>query len=218
MGHEVKRLIVGPIETNVYIVKDTETGEAAVIDPAEYSSELEAEIEAIGRENVKYIFLTHRHFDHIMGVYELKRRTGAKIAISRPDAAALTDAEVSESSRVFPGRQKYVEPDIVFDDGDVIEMGSLRFTFIITPGHTSGSSCIILDDIIFSGDTLFKDSVGRTDMKSGDYGQILKSAARLAGLSGNYKVYPGHGETTTLDRERKYNPYMGNNNNGFIHF
>ena len=208
MRYRIKKCVIGVFDTNVYFVTDEETGKSAVIDPAYFSKELEDEVSALGPENIEYILLTHRHFDHIMGVYDLKKLTGAKVVISENDAVALTDENESQAFDIMPGEQKYLEADIRVKDGDEIKLGRLTFKFVSTPGHTVGSCCIFMDNVIFSGDMLFKGTVGRTDLKTGSYSQIIESAKKLAVLESDYRVLPGHGEETTLDFEKKYNPYL----------
>lgn len=205
MKASIQRLVLGAIDTNCYLVTDQETGKGVLIDPALYNDELEQVLQQLGEGNLSYIFLTHRHYDHLLGVYDVKQRTGAQIVIPELEAAALTDDTVS---RARPGTQQYVEPDILVTEGSEITLGGLTFRFLITPGHTVGGCCIVMEDVMFSGDTLFEGTVGRTDLPSGSYLQIMQSVARLAALEGDYRVLPGHGEETTLSRERKYNPYM----------
>ncbi|MPN50259.1 putative metallo-hydrolase [bioreactor metagenome] len=151
--------------------------------------------------------MTHGHYDHILGVEQIRSKTGAKVVIGKKDAYCL----VSESGSLagMAGQESETGPaDIEVDDGDVISVGNLKCEFINTPGHTCGSMCIIVDNVIFSGDTLFFEDCGRCDLPTGDYGQMLQSLRRLALLGGDYGVHPGHGESTLLSHERKANPYM----------
>lgn len=208
MSYSIKNLVLGMVETNTYLVTNLQTKKAVVIDPAEYTESLENAVKQAGADHIAYIFITHRHFDHLLGAYDLKRLTGAKIVIPELEAEALTDETISRA----PGMQKFVKPDILIKDGDEIDLDGLKFKFIQTPGHTAGGCCILMEDVIFSGDTLFAGTVGRTDLPTGSYTQILQSVRKLAALPQNYRVLPGHGEETTLDRERKYNPYMGDRN------
>lgn len=201
---------VGHLSTNCYIVTDLSTGRKAVVDPGYKSGELLKKIEKSGKDTFDYILLTHGHFDHIWFAEEVKALTGAKIVISVEDAPFLTDSMLNLSAgfgfRSFPK----ISADITLSNGDKLMLGESEFTFLSTPGHTVGSGCFVFfsDRIIFSGDTLFKLSMGRTDFVTGNPLDMQKSLKKLAGLSGDFKVFPGHGETTTLEYERKNNPYV----------
>jgi hydroxyacylglutathione hydrolase len=202
---KVETIKVGHLQTNCYVVYD-ETGQAAVIDPGADADRILAFIEE-NSLNVKYIFLTHGHFDHILAVPEIKEATGAEIVITEGDAHSLSKADKSLASLVN-ARQEYVEPDILAQDGSSYEVGNMKFTYMHTPGHTVGSSVIISGNAIFSGDTLFADDCGRCDLPGGDYSEMLRSLRKIASLDGDYDVYPGHDESTTLSRERSFNVNM----------
>lgn len=205
---EIKKLILGNLESNCYIVTDPETGETAVIDPGFAQNSLMDALMPI-REQVRLILLTHRHFDHIMGAAAVKELTGAKIAIHALDAAGLQspkDSLAFYGGEHFGKKQVAVEPDILLSDGDTVPLGSLRFRVIHTPGHTAGSICLVCGDVLFSGDTLFYESVGRTDFPTGNYGALMNSFKKLAALEGDFRVLPGHYEETTLEHERRHNP------------
>lgn len=139
--------------------------------------------------------------------------TGCEVCISRPDAPCAGDPDISQGSMLPSIRHESFVPDRVFDDGDVIELGSLKIKVLFTPGHTVGSCCFLVNDAIFSGDTLFAGSMGRTDLPTGSSRDMRESLKRLADLEGDYNVYPGHGPSTTLERERRYNPFL--NEEGF---
>ncbi len=198
---------VGIIDTNCYLVTDEETGESLVVDPGAVSQEL---LEALKDKNIKYILLTHGHYDHILGVAELKRITGADVLISEEDAECLYNDELSRAGLHFPEPQEHIRADRTLSDGDTIKFGKSEIKVLHTPGHTPGCVCYIFenDKVIFSGDTLFRLSRGRTDFASGSTADIMKSLSALSELDGDYAVFPGHAEATTLDFERKYNPYM----------
>lgn len=202
---KVWTLVVGGIATNCYIAADEETREAAVIDPGDDAQRI---LELL-RENAltpRYIFLTHGHFDHILAVPELKKETGAQIVIHEADAPCLTDASLSLGPYRRGGQG--VPADIRAVDGQAFSLGALTFTFMHTPGHTRGSCVIVCGDVIFSGDTLFCGECGRCDLPGGSYPAMLASLKRLSGLAGDYHVYPGHDAQTTLEAERRTNPYM----------
>ena len=204
----VKRITVGELGTNCYIYCDEATGRCAIVDPGDYDEYLHKVIESFGRDHFDYILLTHCHFDHVAGVSRVKELTGAKIAIFVSDAPGLRDMYVNLSAP-FTGRgEVYPKPDVELIDREKIMVGETRFTVMHTPGHTVGSCCFITDGMIFSGDTLFCRSAGRTDFPGGSAAQLRHSLQRLAELEGDYQVYPGHEEPTTLALERKFNPYM----------
>ena len=118
----------------------------------------------------------------------------------------LTDPAVNCS--LYTGGAVTVQPDVLVNEGDTVQVGQMAFQVLLTPGHTEGSLCFICDNALFSGDTLFQGSCGRTDLETGDWGEIMKSLKRLKVLPGDYHVYPGHGPATTLEAERRSNPYM----------
>ncbi len=193
--------------TNTYIVTDEETGETAVIDP---SLSEDALIEKIKDKNVKYILITHGHFDHIAGVNFVKERTEAKIVAHKDEEDMLIDSEKNEYRGYYGYDMCPVNADIFVEDGSELTLGNAKITVLHTPGHTKGGVCYIFPDdrIIFSGDTLFRLTAGRTDLYGGNARQALTSLAKIGELEGDYKVYPGHDDATTLEFERKYNRYM----------
>ena len=188
--------------TNTYIVTDEETGETAVIDPSLSEDSL---IEKIKDKNVKYILITHGHYDHIGGANLVKEKTGAKIVVHKEDEEMLLDSEKNYGENTEP-----VYADILVEDGAEIMLGNAKIKVLHTPGHTKGGVCYIFPDdrIIFSGDTLFRLTAGRTDLYGGNVRTELMSLAKIGELEGDYKVYPGHDNSTTLDFERQYNRYM----------
>ena len=204
----VKRISVGALGTNCYIYCDDATGRCAIIDPGYFDDTLQKAIEKFGCDKFDYILLTHCHFDHVAGVSRVKELTGAKIAIFISDAPGLRDMFVNLSAP-FTGRgEVYPKPYIQLIDREIIKVGQTEFTVMHTPGHTVGSCCFITDGIIFSGDTLFCRSAGRTDFPGGSVSELRRSLQRLAALEGDYQVYPGHEDATTLAHERMYNMYM----------
>lgn len=209
---KVETFPVGYLATNCYIVTDESTNRRAVVDPGYKNAELVKRIEALGKDSFDYILLTHGHFDHIWFAEEIKALTGAKVVISKEDAPFLDDGMLNLSSTFgmltfdFPK----IYADITLENGDKFNLGETEISFMLTPGHTVGSGCFISfsDSVVFSGDTLFKLSMGRTDFATGDPVKMLDSLKKLGELKGDFTVYPGHGEATTLEFERKNNPYV----------
>ncbi len=197
---KVKQAVFAPIDNNCYLIIDEKTNKSALVDCSEYNVKTE---ELIGDTELEYILLTHGHFDHIGGVKKVRERYGAKVVISYGDAPMLSDKRLSMA--VY---QENVIPDILVKDGDIIKLGELEIKVIATPGHTKGGVCFLVGDSLFTGDTLFCRSCGRCDFEGGDEYEMLSSLRKLRALEGDYKVYPGHDSLTTLEAERKYNPYM----------
>ena len=197
---KVKVMQVGPIGTNCYILEDDTTGKAAVIDPGDEAGRILKVLEE-DKVEVEYILLTHGHYDHTTGVPELHRALPkAKIYIHKADANGA-------GSQLFP-LAKQVEGLLYYDDGDKLTLGSLTIEVIHTPGHSKGSVTLKVGDVLFSGDTLFAGSCGRTDLAGGSYAEIMASLKRLGQLEGDYHVCPGHDITSTLEQERRSNPFL----------
>lgn len=195
----IKTLTVGPIETNCYVVSDEETQECAVIDPGDESGTI---LDYLESNNLKCrcILLTHAHFDHVGAVSELMAETGAALYMSEQDNGVP----------IGSGNECFLAPEGTkfYKDGDTVAVSSLSFRVLATPGHTPGCVCLICGDAIFSGDTLFRDSCGRTDFVSSNTDDMLASLRRIAELPGDYEVFPGHMSATTLERERRMNYFM----------
>lgn len=200
---------VGALGTNAYVITDKETGKAAVIDPGVADKKLTEALDAIGEDNLEYVLLTHGHFDHIGGVSEYEQKYGPQIVISELDAPFLSDNSLNLSCKLYRGLTP-VYADITLKDGDIVTLGNTKLKFMLTPGHTQGSGCFISEEdrVIFSGDTLFYRSVGRSDFVTSNPDDLLKSLKKLANLQGNYRVLPGHDMETSLEDERAYNPYL----------
>lgn len=197
---KVSVMQVGPIGTNCYFLQDEESGLMAIIDPGDDWERILHQVKKAEGE-VKYILLTHGHYDHTTAVPELhKAYPQAKIYIHQADANGA-------GSRLFHLAGQ-VDGLLTYDEGDTLSLGSLTIEVLHTPGHSKGSVTLKVGDVLFTGDTLFAGSCGRTDLSGGSYEEILDSLKRLGELEGNFHVLPGHEGTSTLDQERRFNPYL----------
>lgn len=204
----VEKLELGPLGANTYVITDEASGDVAVVDCGGCTAELLKKFE--GRE-LKYILLTHGHADHILGAFDLKKaHPEASVVIHRADAICLTDKRHSLVEDILPGAQKDLTADILVDEGDELPFGNDKIEVMHTPGHTGGSVCYLAENErkLFTGDTLFCLTTGRTDLFGGDEEAMYTSIKRLYEMEGEYEVYPGHNRATTLDYERRRNRYM----------
>lgn len=204
-SHNVYSFVVGPLETNAYVL--TQNGKAVVIDPGDEDARLQAFLHE-NHLTVERILLTHGHYDHIGGVEKLKKLTHAKVGIHSLDSEMLLDPQKNLS--IFLGASYRLSPaEEYLEDGMEIPFGSSTIRVLFTPGHTPGSVCFLWDKILFSGDTLFWESIGRTDFPGGSLGTLLNSIQKkLLVLEDHVEVYPGHGPETTIGHERKHNPFL----------
>ncbi|NLB41650.1 MAG: MBL fold metallo-hydrolase [Clostridiales bacterium] len=200
-------MMVGEMGVNCYIPYCEETMKAVVIDPGDNGDKI---LRLTEKNNVQItmILLTHGHFDHIGSVKEIKERTGALVAIHSEDADMLTNPSKNLSS--FVGHESIQSPaDILIEDGRELQIGTMKLTAIHTPGHTPGGICYLSDEILFTGDTLFEGSVGRTDLPGGSQHVLMQSInEKLMVLADELKIYPGHGRVSTLGKERETNPFL----------
>ncbi len=198
---------VGYIATNCYLVINEETHHGVIVDPG---GDAERIMGVAEKENVKVdaIFLTHGHGDHIMALSEVKERTGATVYISAEDADMLLDP-VRNLTAFIGGKAGTTKADKFFNDGDEVEEAGIKFKIMATPGHTPGGICIMTGDVVFCGDTVFAESIGRTDFPGGSYKQLLKSIKdKILTLNDDVKLLPGHGPATTVGWERRRNPFL----------
>ena len=197
---KIIRRVLGELATNCYLLIDGESREAAVIDPADDAELLKKLIEDEGAA-LRYILLTHGHRDHTLAAPALHALF--------PDAAVY----IHSFDKGATGLYRYPMEELIeglrfYEDGDALPLGALRIEVLHTPGHTAGSVCLRVGNALFTGDTLFAGSVGRVDLPGAQPEHMLSSLARLAALDGDYDVYPGHMETSTLAEERQGNPYL----------
>ena len=193
---QVTRLPLGVYQTNCYIIYEENAASCCVLDPG---GEAKKVLEFMNLRNLTLdaILLTHGHFDHVGAVKELHEATGCKVYLCTED--------LSMPAKWTAGELFYTD---AYGEGDELDLAGLHIRVLHTPGHTPGSVCLMVDDSIFSGDTLFAGSCGRTDLPGGDGDVILTSLRRLAQLEEDYTVYPGHSASTKLAREKQYNPFI----------
>lgn len=200
---------VGPLACNCYVVGDPASMEAIVIDPGDDADLLAEDIATKGL-TITAIVATHAHFDHIVAAGRLRELTGAPFHLSFLDKPLLS--WMQESGRMFLGLELPPPPEVDTDasEGDVLVAGAVSLEVLHTPGHSPGSITLVHDDAVFSGDTLFAGSIGRTDLPGGDTETLLAVIRnKLFSLPEDLPVYPGHGPATTLERERASNPFVG---------
>ncbi len=197
---------VGPLGTNCYIVTD-ENNRGIIIDPGFEAWKIE---EKLKEKNVQieYIVLTHGHYDHFAAVEKLLGNLKAKIVIHEEDAPYLENPNLSLLCWFDALSNKTIKADITVNDTSTLMVGDLAFSFMHTPGHTQGSMCIIIENTIFTGDTLFRMDIGRADLPGGDYETLLHSLKRIAKIEGEYDLYPGHMGKSTLSYEKANNTYL----------
>ena len=189
-------MALGAYQTNCYMIWAEESDKCVVIDPG-YDADTVLDQAKKQGKTIEAILLTHGHFDHVGAVRDIAAETDCAVYIC-PD-------DLSMPTQLTAGPLYYTH---TYGEGDVLQLAGLSIRVIQTPGHTRGSVCLITGDTMFSGDTLFEGSCGRTDLPGGDWAVILQSLKRLKGMAGDYRVYPGHGAATTLSAEQMYNPYM----------
>ncbi len=194
----IHTLPLGFLQTNCYIVSSAES--CIAIDPG-----ADAELVLAFLEETKLrldaVLLTHGHFDHVGAVEALAKRTGCEVWIHENDFSA-------PNRQFFPLADTDIPEIFFFEEGDCFDFAGLRISILETPGHTDGSVCICIGDAMFAGDTLFANSIGRTDLEGGNMQLMQRSLLRLKNLEENYTVYPGHGPKTSLEREKRVNPYL----------
>lgn len=205
---KIMHIPLGNLGTNCYLCH--EDGKAVMIDVGMYSDKL---IDLLGEKNLtlEYILLTHGHFDHTTGVEKLKEKTGAKVCILSAEEEMLGNASLNGAGSFGMEYDDNITADILFDDGDVLSFGSENIKVIATPGHTVGGCCYYFENekVLFSGDTLFRQSIGRTDLWGGDYDTLIQSInEKLMVMEDDVFICPGHGTMSNIGYERANNPYI----------
>ena len=192
----IKTLVLGDYEVNCYLLWEDGNDGCVVIDPGYEPESILGEIRAIGK-HLSAILLTHGHFDHVGAVRELFAQTDCDIY--------LCPADCNMPEMMTAGPLCYTNS---YQEGDTVQLAGMTFTVLHLPGHTPGSVALLTGDLLFSGDTLFAGSCGRTDLPGGNWEQLQNSLSRLKGMEGDYRVLPGHGGSTTLGMEKRYNSYL----------
>jgi hydroxyacylglutathione hydrolase len=202
----LKKLVVGPLASNCYIVGSEATKEGMIIDPADEAEKILQCVKELGLK-INFIVLTHGHPDHVGALKEIKEATGAEVVIHTDDAESLQQPFLGSLFGL-----SYPAPppaDRLLKEGDSIDIGDLHFSVRHTPGHTPGGICLLGHGVLFSGDTLFNYGIGRYDLPGGNYSQLMDSLqAKLMALPDDTIVYPGHGPDTTIGTERRENPFL----------
>lgn len=202
-----KRFTSGILGSNTYLVWDEKSGEAAVIDVGNRVSLITDTMQA-QRLRLKYVILTHAHFDHIYYLPEFRKTfPDAKVVIHEADDEILPNPRLNAST-LFGSERAFERADMTVKEGDILKLGDEPLRILSTPGHTPGCICILAGKILFSGDTLFYSGFGRTDLGAGDVKALAQSIDRLYALDGDIEVHPGHGTKTTIGREKQYSPFL----------
>ena len=203
----IKTFVEPPIDNNNYLIVDEKTKEAALIDCSSIDDRIDEEIEKQGA-NLKYILLTHGHFDHIAGIRPNRFKNNPQIVMHKADLDWLNNA--NQYLPMF-GMPEITIPkvDIFVEDGDTIQLGSLEIKVLHTPGHTQGGVCYLVDGNLFSGDTIFREAVGRCDLEGGNFNQIVESIEdKIFTLPAKTVIYPGHGNITSVEWEKEHNRFL----------
>ena len=199
---EIHELVVGPLKTNCYIVT-SDMNHAVIIDPGFDAEKIAAKIRELGAKP-KFMLLTHGHFDHIGAVNALKKTFPEmkSVILAEDEDICLNPGLINNEIGVV------TKPDMLFADGDIVKLDDLDFKFMATPGHPKGCACIIVEDKIFTGDTLFSRGYGRTDLYGGSTRDMKMSLKKIGAIEGDYEIYPAHGPHSTLKTEKYANPYL----------
>lgn len=206
---DIKIFHTGPLEVNTYLLKDEISKEAVLIDVGGSFEAIKNELDKTGY-SLKYILNTHGHFDHILGEIEIQQNyPEIPIYIHKDDSSHFTKLQEEINSWGFNIRIEPLRPTKFIDENDILYLGNNKIQILHTPGHSKGSLSYFINDVVFTGDALFQRSIGRTDFYDGDYDTLINSIkTKLLQLPENTKVFPGHGPSTTIREEKKYNTYL----------
>lgn len=202
----IRTLTLGELDTNAYLVSDNGDN-TLLIDPADDAEFIISQIHSLGLK-LCAVVLTHAHFDHMMAAEAVSEAFSVPLYVGGGDGDAMTDPYRNLSGLFGMTSPVYIERYLTLKETDVLHVGDLSFTVMETPGHTPGCICLRCGDVLFSGDTLFNDSIGRLDFPGGDPAAMLRSLQRLIALPSDFHVYPGHGPATTIGAEIAHNPYL----------
>lgn len=204
---KIEKLILGKLYTNCYVLLDEETKEAFIFDAPEHGEKIYEFAKSLG-VNIKAVILTHSHFDHILGLSELLMLSGAPLYLHESEAELINNKEFNLTA-YFRAELPLFKADKKLKDGDILTLGKEKIQIIHTPGHTAGGICALSGNILISGDTLFEGSVGKVDHMTGDLElEIMSIKEKLMPLEDDVLVFPGHGNATTIGRERKENMFL----------
>lgn len=206
---KIVTLVVGPIMENCYIIYDEKSLEGIIVDPGDEADRILTAVKNLNL-TIKYIVNTHAHADHIGANKEIGEKLKAKLAVHADDTAMLTDPQLNLSVAGYMGRLIISQPaDILLHEGDTIVFGNCEFKVVHTPGHTPGGICLVGENVVISGDSLFAGSIGRTDFLTGSMTDLISSLKeKIMTLDPNMQVFPGHGGTTNIGWEKQNNPYL----------
>lgn len=203
----LKQFVIGFLDVNNYLLIDEESKEAVLIDCTEKNAKIDETLIEYGAK-LKYILLTHGHFDHVLGVNDFKRKYGCEVFIHGDDDVLLQNVDKFMSGFGF-GKTEVQNVDSFLIDNQVLKFGNIRIKVIHTPGHSQGSVCYLVEDNLFSGDTIFFECVGRTDLMGGNFQQLKSSVEKkIFNLDKNIKIHPGHGPSTTVGHEKVNNKFL----------
>jgi glyoxylase-like metal-dependent hydrolase (beta-lactamase superfamily II) len=203
---KVEKIISGYLRTNCYVVYDSETLRAAVIDPGEDGEKVIFEI-AKAELKPEMLINTHGHYDHVLTDDQIRCKFKIPLAIHKYETDMLTD-HYKNGSKLLNCPVIVKKPEILLEDNQEVKLSFVVFKVMHTPGHTEGSVCLLFDSFLFSGDTLFAGTIGRTDLIGGSYKKIINSLYKIKKLNPSLVIYPGHGSRTTLANELRHNPYL----------
>lgn len=204
---KIGRMMLGVCQTNCYFIYRENDKKVIFVDPADYGEQIYQKMKELGFE-VAAILLTHGHFDHIWGCSKLRQLSGAPVYAYEGEEDVLLSSDLNVSEQA--GRACTVKANTLLKDGEEVTVEGMTFQLLATPGHTKGSCCYYFKEagMLISGDTLFEESVGRTDLPTGSMGTLTRSIAeKLTSLPDDTVVYPGHGDSTTIGHEKAYNPF-----------